>query len=232
MKKMLEELKKLDNEYEVPVDFSKNVMREVKKLNNKKKHFSRYVIAYTSTAAVVAIAAVVALNNNLSKKSFDEVNNYSSSAQQKENSIANNVEVEDNTILASASLKETDGNDISSNSATDLFEMSNGDSENVARPEAGLTQFEDSKQRNGIYSDESKVANTYSYIGSASYSGDDVILEVEDILNENGIKIEEIGEDFILVDSDVQKINDILSDYARKVQVIEFNGKIKIQKEV
>ena len=227
MKKMLEELKKLDNEYEVPVDFSKDVMREVKKLNNKKKHFSRYVIAYTSTAAVVAIAAVVALNNNLSKKSFDEVNNYSSSAQQKENSIANNVEVEDNTILASASLKETDGNDISSNSATDLFEMSNGDSENVARQEAGLTQFEDSKQRNDI-----KVANTSSYIGSASYSGDDVILEVEGILNENGIKIEEIGEDFILVDSDVQKINDILSDYAKKVQVIEFNGKIKIQKEV
>lgn len=231
MKKMLEELKKLDNEYEVPVDFSKDVMREVKKLNNK-KHFSRYVIAYTSTAAVVAIAAVVALNNNLSKKSFDEVNNYSSSVQQNENSIANNVEVEDNTILANASLKGIDGNDISSNSATDLFEMNNGDSENVARQEAGLTQFEDSKQRNDIYSDESKVANTSSYIGSASYSGDDVILEVEDILNENGIKIEEIGEDFILVDSDVQKINDILSDYARKVQVIEFNGKIKIQKEV
>lgn len=231
MKKMLEELKKLDNEYEVPVDFSKDVMREIKKLNNK-KHFSRYVIAYTSTVAVVAIAAVVALNNNLSKKSFDEVSNYSSSAQQKENSIANNVEVEDNTILASASLKGMDGNDISSNSATDLFEMSNGDSENVARQEAGLTQFEDSKQRNDIYSDESKVANTSSYIGSASYSGDDVILEVEDILNENGIKIEEIGEDFILVDSDVQKINDILSDYAKKVQVIEFNGKIKIQKEV
>lgn len=232
MKKMLEELKKLDNDYEVPVDFSKKVMKEVKKLNNKKRHFSRYVIAYTSTAAVVAIAAIVALNNNLSKKSFNEVNNYSSSAQQYENSIADSVEVEDNTILASASLKGIDGNDVSSNSATDLFEIDNGDSENVARQEVGLAQFEDSKQKNDIYSDESKVANTSSYIGSASYSGDNVMLEVEDILNKNGIKIEEVGEDFILVDSDIQKINDILNDYVGKVQVIEFDGKIKIQKEV
>lgn len=228
MKKMLEELKKLDKDYEVPLDFSKNVMKKVKKLNNEKKHFSRYVIAYASTAAVVAIAAVVALNNNLSKKSFNELHSIS----QNENSMANAVEVEDNTILAGASLNGIDGDDVSLKNTADLLEMNNDGSEDAANQKFSLTQRENSNQKNNVSLDEIKTNSIFSYSTSASYSGDDVMQEVEDILNKNNIKIGEIGEDFILVDSNIQKINEILGDYIEEVQVIEFNGKIKIQKEV
>ncbi len=61
MKKMLDELKKLDVDYEVPKDFRKNVMKQIKTENvnqthtKKIRHLKKYVIACASVAAMFIV---------------------------------------------------------------------------------------------------------------------------------------------------------------------------------
>ena len=67
MKKMLDELKKLDVEYEVPQDFRKKVMGKIKtesKEEPKKKniiHLKKYVIACASVAAMFIVVVNVTI---------------------------------------------------------------------------------------------------------------------------------------------------------------------------
>ncbi len=72
MKKMLDELKKLDMEYEVPQDFRKKVMSQIKieatqekTKVNKIVHLKKYVIACASVAAMFIVVVNV---GNLSMK--------------------------------------------------------------------------------------------------------------------------------------------------------------------
>lgn len=64
MKRMLDELKKLNNEenYEVPVDFRKRVISELSS-EKKKSKLSSYIISGLSVAAVALVAVVVTGNN-------------------------------------------------------------------------------------------------------------------------------------------------------------------------
>lgn len=89
MKKMLDELKKLDMEYEVPQDFRKKVMAQIKAESttekpkqNKVIHFKKYVIACASVAAMfivvvnVGISSMKGISSDLSGNattSFDSV---------------------------------------------------------------------------------------------------------------------------------------------------------------
>lgn len=71
MKNMLDELKKLDEDYKVPENFRKDVMNKIRKIdkenkaNSKKKYFIKYVIPSISTAAVILIAIII--GNNINK---------------------------------------------------------------------------------------------------------------------------------------------------------------------
>lgn len=64
MKRMLDELKKLNNEekYEVPVDFRTRVISEIS-AEKKKSKLSSYIISGLSAAAVAVIAVVVTGNS-------------------------------------------------------------------------------------------------------------------------------------------------------------------------
>lgn len=64
MKRMLDELKKLNNEenYEVPVDFRKRVISELSS-EKKKSKLSSYIISGLSVAAVAIVAVVVTGNS-------------------------------------------------------------------------------------------------------------------------------------------------------------------------
>ena len=64
MKRMLDELKKLNNEenYEVPVDFRRRVISELSS-EKKKSKLSSYIISGLSVAAVVIVAVVVTGNS-------------------------------------------------------------------------------------------------------------------------------------------------------------------------
>lgn len=65
MKRMLDELKKLNNEenYEVPVDFRKRVISELSS-EKKKSKLSSYIISGLSVAAVALVAVVTGNNQN------------------------------------------------------------------------------------------------------------------------------------------------------------------------
>lgn len=101
MKRMLDELKKLNNEenYEVPVDFRKRVISELSS-EKKKSKLSSYIISGLSVAAVVIVAVVVTGNSQDSTvwqndKFVAQVN------QDQENEETINDE---NTLLFSASI--------------------------------------------------------------------------------------------------------------------------------
>ena len=69
MKKMLDELKKLDVEYKAPADFKDKVMNRIKTIdkeeNNSRKtiHYNKYVITWVASAAVILLAFVVVIKN-------------------------------------------------------------------------------------------------------------------------------------------------------------------------
>ena len=101
MKRMLDELKKLNNEenYEVPVDFRKRVISELSS-EKKKSKLSSYIISGLSVAAVVIVAVVVTGNSQ------------NSTVWQNDKSVAQVNQVEwneetindENTLLFSASM--------------------------------------------------------------------------------------------------------------------------------
>lgn len=101
MKRMLDELKKLNNEenYEVPVDFRKRVISELSS-EKKKSKLSSYIISGLSVAAVVIVAVVVTGNSQDSTvwqndKFVAQVNQ----GQENEETIN-----DENTLLFSASM--------------------------------------------------------------------------------------------------------------------------------
>ncbi len=72
MKKMLEELRNMNNEeeYEVPVNFGKKVINKIQKENHKNKAVS-YIISSLSVAAVAFVAVVIATSNSMYKFNED-----------------------------------------------------------------------------------------------------------------------------------------------------------------
>ena len=103
MKKMLDELKKLDVEYEVPQDFRKKVMEQIKSESirqnelpkkNKVIHLKRYVIACASVAAMFIVVVNVtqmgnkfAVQENSADMMMDSMNsaNFAPSKNETEN---------------------------------------------------------------------------------------------------------------------------------------------------
>lgn len=115
MKKMLDELKKLDVEYEVPQDFRKKVMEQIKVeavkekkayKKNKVINLKRYVIAAASVAAMFIVVVNVtgmgekfAMQENASA-AMDSINSvdYSPSISENENLIDYNYNVNDSMM--------------------------------------------------------------------------------------------------------------------------------------
>lgn len=101
MKRMLDELKKLNNEenYEVPVDFRKRVISELSS-EKKKSKLSSYIISGLSVAAVVIVAVVVTGNSqNSTVWQYDKFVAQVNQDQGNEETIN-----DENTLLFSASM--------------------------------------------------------------------------------------------------------------------------------
>ena len=101
MKRMLDELKKLNNEenYEVPVDFRKRVISELSS-EKKKSKLSSYNISGLSVAAVVIVAVVVTGNSqNSTVWQYDKFVAQVNQDQGNEETIN-----DENTLLFSASM--------------------------------------------------------------------------------------------------------------------------------
>lgn len=113
MKKMLDELKKLDVEYEVPQGFRKKVMEQIKaesvKKNEKSKknkviHLKRYVIACASVAAMfIVVVNVTQMGNKFavqenSAEMMDSMNSANFTPSKSENENLNDYSV-NNSVM-------------------------------------------------------------------------------------------------------------------------------------
>lgn len=101
MKRMLDELKKLNNEenYEVPLDFRKRVISELSS-EKKKSKLSSYIISGLSVAAVAIVAVVVTGNSqNSTVWQYDKFVAQVNQDQGNEETIN-----DENTLLFSASM--------------------------------------------------------------------------------------------------------------------------------
>lgn len=220
MKRMLDELKKMDYDYRVPADFSKKVMQEIKNIEAQRKIESRkYVITWASTAAVLIIAVVISLKTNIKNEVLFEKNNIMNNTLNESDYNVNN-----NDALVGNSLDE-DKEDSLGNMKNMYL---NNSLENSISNDIDMTSNSTSCEiqwLDGSTTSEKAQVKT-------SRSGDTSIEDIENLLLDKGLVIDEINSEYIVVNSNVDEIKAILSEYGELISITEVNGKVKIQKEV
>lgn len=220
MKKMLDELKKIDYDYKVSADFSKKVMRKIKSAEAQRKvKLKKYVITWASTAAVIVIAVAVSLKTSVKNNMAFEKNNISQQMYDSSNEL--NYIMGSNETMVSNYLGDSQKNSLE----IEKKEFSNGISENTIlndndkSPYAMQQWFDSSSAKQ-----DSEIRTTRS--------GDTCMQDIENLLLDSGVNVDEITNQYIIVDSTIDDVKTILSDYKDFISVTEVNGKVKIQKEV
>lgn len=227
MKEMLDELKKMDRECEAPVNFSKNVMKKIRTIEaQKKKDARKYVITWASSVAVVLIAVTVSLRTNLKFGEFILEKN--------------GIQNADQMYLTSNNIDENLEN-ISDASENYLNEAKENSSNIIKSEYSSSNNVNNNLEANDISnSDNSSCILTWMYKSEAKKdiptnvdkSGDDYSKNIEEILLGNNITIEEINEEYMILDADIDDVRIILKEYENLINITEVNGKVKIQKEV
>lgn len=203
MKRMLDELKNLDEEYTVPQDFRKKVMVKIKEEQiNEKKHFNKYVISWMSTAAVVVIAVVASIGGARNKSADSCSIGMMDTECAQNNSIASNVSTESEAYRGTI---ESMNNSNVPNSALKLD--SNGISYEVDNSIGMDLNSKDSINMN--------VENSYE------------INVINDRLIKNKIEILKKNEDYLIVNSTFNEVQKVLSGEEYRLEEINEN-RIKI----
>lgn len=218
MKKMLDELKKIDYDYKVSADFSKKVMRKIKSAEAQRKvELKKYVITWASTAAVIVIAVAVSLKTSVKNNMAFEKNNISQQMYDSSNQLNYNIDNGDTMVSNSFSEVQENSLDVRKNELSkDVLEdstLNNNESCNI--------QWFDT-------SNSKKEAAEIK----ASKSGDTCMQDIENLLLDSGVNVDEITNQYIIVDSTIDDVKTILSEYKDFISVTEVKGKVKIQKEV
>lgn len=218
MKKMLDELKKIDYEYKVSADFSKKVMRKIKSAEAQRKvELKKYVITWASTAAVIVIAVAVSLKTSVKNNMAFEKNNISQQMYDSSNQLNYNIDNEDAMVSNSFSEVQENSLDVRKNELSkDVLEdstLNNNESCTIQWFDTSNSKKEDAEIR-------------------ASKSGDTCMQDIENLLLDSGVNVDEITNQYIIVDSTIDDVKTILSEYKDFISVTEVNGKVKIQKEV
>lgn len=219
MKKMLDELKKMDYDYKVPADFSKKVMHEIRNIEaQRKRKLKKYVITLASTAAVIVIAVTVSLKTSVKSNMLFDENNKDQQVYASLNEL--DYGANSNEIMVSNYLSDSQKNSLD----IEMQEFSNDVSENTIlndneKSSCAMQWFDssDGKQEKEIRS---------------AISGDICMQDIENLLLDSGVNVDEITNQYIIVDSNIEDIKTILSEYKDLVSITEVNGKVKIQKEV
>ncbi len=216
MKKMLDELKKMDCDYKVPADFSKKVMHEIKNIEaQRRRKMKKYVITWSSTAAVIVIAVTVSLKTSVKSNMLFDENNKGQQEYASLNEL--NYDVNINEIMVSNYLSDSLKNSLNA----EMKEFSNSVSENtILNDNEKSPQWFDS-------SDGKQDREIRSAI-----SGDTCMQDIENLLLDSGVNVDEVTNQYIIVDSNIEDIKTILNEYKDLVSITEVNGKVKIQKEV
>lgn len=223
MKKMLDELKKLDADYEVPEGFSRRVMEKIKSENFEQKekttgkvsYLKKYVIPWTSAVAILMIVAIVTIGGTVRDKSTNEsaminfsgaMNDSISAAQSANNKVMEGAMAE--SSVNSAIKENKDIFDF-------VFDVVKEADDSIVKDE-----FE-SEVPNATMKDNLETQNTRV----------EAVLTIEsvvELLKENSIEFE-IEDDFIiLTNEDIEVINDILRKVEKDIEITEEENIIKI----
>lgn len=242
MKKMLDELKKLDVEYKAPVNFKDKVMNRIKTIdkedNNSRKtiHYNKYVITWVASAAVILLAFVVTIKNGRidSTKNGSAFDSVVTGSQMDEDVV--DIEESEEIILE----RSIDG--VRSEYAVNDIEESK-----VAEAPASVTN---SIQEDAVfnyygdsYTNERAAKNLMSAATESTNESielyDDFAFKMADIeaenevynlLIENNIKIVEEEQDYIIVEISLEKAKEILKEHIDEIKFEEINEtKIKIE---
>ena len=216
MKKMLDELKKLDEEYVVPADFKNKVMQKVREINmeemkqRKSKTLVKYVIPCLTSAAVVLIACIVTINNGLGNKSADAI-------------YANQSIALDGTLNDFASISSLE-KEFSSDNFESKDELLNKEESKPASTETVNEQMftvEDSALdsiRGG------NIKEIISFDSAEKLKNKEII----DILLDANIEIIEETTNYIIVKSELEILDEALKDFQGvKMSIVENNIKIE-----
>lgn len=213
MKKMLDELKKLNNDVSVPTDFRTNVMRKITniKQEEKNKHLNKYVISCVSAAAVVVLALVVTLSDN-SAMNFD----------------------------AKSSDMYLEGDMLDFNIATTRDAIENEDVENTMLAEDEVEKAEDTAS---IFKYDETPTNQSDSLSSPKGAYEDSelvnletvsIIDIKNILEENKFKVLEESGEKIVVSATLNNLEVLLGEYLDVLVITEYEDKVivEIKKEV
>ena len=213
MKRMLDELKKLDEEYPVPADFKGKVMNRIREINNlekresKAKHFTKYVVPCLASVAVVLIVCIVTINGGFTSKSTD--------------SLANQSATMDVAISGVNGMAEYEGNINNVEYAID----DNLNQKDYTIPTAEGKETE-KVVMNDMASADSIVMEEVRETLTANKA--EMAKEIVDILIKENIEIIEESEKYIIVSANFETINELLKDVGDVTILVVENG-IKIE---
>lgn len=249
MKNMLDELKKLDEDVEVSKDFRENVMKKIRQIEaenkkmRKKKYFTKYIVPYVSSVAVICIAVFVGFKNSGNKEI-----NMNMAPQQAKNDFV--ISSNDMMLSGATSQNSFDSNSFN-NSDDEAFyryqvegESSNcNDSISIDDKDLEDSSKNPKNDRNGIEAvqeDKKVEMDSIGTMQSAVFPGDalsapkdDVISIVCEILKNNGLEI--VYEDFnyaLVSSTTVEKVESLLGDEALNLSITSGeNDLVKIEEK-
>ena len=203
MKNLMDELHGLNNdEYKVSEDFSKRVMKSIKKSKNTSK--LNYVISMATVGVAACLAVVFFYNSNIKSNVFD-INRAETAGLAKENSMVDvaeyNLDTEDSFMRDDKAYINSEYND-EDTKGKGVSSALNITNENFER--------EDSLNAN-ITND--KVENLEKVEALKQNQKDLLQEKIEGLLKQAKLDVEAI-ENGIKVKSTKEKVKDILKDYS------------------
>lgn len=227
MKNLNEELKKLNEyNYSVSADFSKKVMRRI-----RKGHLvgsMKYVVSFASLAAVACFAVVLYTNPNLKGKFFkgNVESEYMFISEMNQSAIPNSSSKNDYMMNDAEIYQDITENIKDNQSDSILFEEETKGTNRVEN-----TVVEDKFEMNGFTSETDKMGTSESYIpnavaGSQKNKKEELISKLKkagfDVTeSETGLQVKASKEE-------MQELEDLLKNENVKIEEIEEN-KIEIK---
>lgn len=241
MKKMLDELKKLDATYDVPQDFSKKVMKKIKSesaLNvaaaatsknskGKMSHIMKYVIPCTSVAAAILVAVVykgMTPSKDLALESIQVA------TLRKE---SNGAYMEGSSMLGTNDVVYDYSSDTDNGEAFEMPSSANSIGKAIVTSNFAIPSNDafdasnfvvDSSQSNNLTS-EKREATLMQELSPMDYFESDV----EKVLKEFNIQYDIIGDEILVKNSTKEEIEECLKEHLDGVEITEDESIIRIK---
>lgn len=253
MKKMLEELKNLDEEYTVPANFKEKVMDRIKNLEKEEKDtslhtrkilsYQKYVITSLASAAVILIACVVAMKGgrvNLKGNTsmMDKIESMNQTAGMASGASTYVMgEMED--IEESEPESALDTNNVFFPNTEESLYIAEDYSLSASLVQSDATNTKRDAFDNEAAPSQATVNNTFLE-DAYEYSAKKELLDLKNVLmnllQENEIQIVEENEEYLVVNCSMEEIEqmifdiEVLSGYQEKIsleKLSETNVKIE-----